>query len=152
MKTKPILLVDQDDVLADFIGAAANSIRLNPAIKFPQCQYKFFENLKPIDDAIESINKLKEYYDVCILTRPSVFNPLCYTEKRVWIEMFLGFDTCRNLILACDKTMVMGDYLIDDNIQTGRFKPTWKHIHFGHGEFKNWKMITEYLIKKATES
>lgn len=151
IKNKKILLVDQDDVLADFLGAFWNDLRKNPAIKFPQSQYKFFENLKPIDDAIESLNILKEYYDVCILTRPSVHNPLCYTEKRVWIEKYLGFDMCYNLIEAYDKTMVMGNYLIDDVIHSGRFKPTWEHIHYGHGEFKNWKDITLYLIKKATE-
>jgi len=150
VKNKKILLVDQDDVLADFVGAFWLSIKNNPSIKFPQSQYKFFENLEPIKDAIESINILKEYYDVCILTKPSIYNPLCYTEKRVWIEKYLGFEMCRNLMLCCDKTMVMGDYLVDDVIHTGRFKPTWEHIRFGHGEFKDWKAITDYLIKKAT--
>ena len=148
MKSKPILLVDQDDVLADFMGAYTNSIRLNPGIKFPQCQYKFFENLEPLENALESIHILQEYYDVCILTRPSVHNPLCYTEKRVWIETHLGFEICVNLILCYDKTMIMGDYLVDDAVHTGRFKPVWEHIHFGYGQFKNWKLVTEYLLNK----
>lgn len=144
-----ILLIDQDDVIADFMGEFWIKLKENPAIKFPQSQYKFFENLKPIKDAIESINILKNYYDVYILTRPSVLNPLCYTEKRVWIEKYLGLEMCKNLMLVYDKTMVMGDYLIDDVIHTGKFKPTWEHIHFGHGEFKDWKTITDYLIKKV---
>lgn len=148
-KLKPLLLVDQDDVLADFLGSFWNALRINPGIKFPQSQYKFFENLKPIEDAIESIHILQEYYDVCILTRPSVHNPLCYTEKRVWIENHLGFDICVNLILCYDKTMVMGDYLVDDVVHSGRYKPVWKHIHFGQGKFRTWKMVTEYLINEA---
>lgn len=149
--TKKILLVDQDDVLADFMGAFWHDLRTNPAIKFPQSQYKFFENLEPIKDSIESIKILQEYYDIYILTRPSVRNPLCYTEKRVWIEKYLGFNMCKNLMIVYDKTMVKGDYLIDDVIHSGVFKPEWKHIHFGSGEFKNWKLITEYLINKANE-
>jgi len=145
---KPILLIDQDDVIADFLGASNAAKEKNPGIQYPQATYKFFENLEPIPGAIESINKLKEFYDVCILTRPSVINPLCYTEKRVWIEEYLGFDMCKNLILCYDKTMVCGDYLIDDNAHKGRFEPTWKHIHFGQGEFKNWEMVTNYLLKQ----
>ena len=94
---KPILLIDQDDVIADFTGAAIDAIRKTPGIQFPQSQYKFFENLDPMPGAVESINKLQEFYDVCILTRPSVRNPLCYTEKRLWVEKYLGFDEAINL-------------------------------------------------------
>ena len=152
-KIKKILLVDQDDVLADFMGAFWIALKKNPAIKYPQSQYKFFENLEPIKDAIESINILKNYYDVLILTRPSVHNPLCYTEKRVWIENHLGFDMCKNLMLVYDKTMIKGDginkiYLIDDVIHSGRNNPEWEHIHFGSEKFKDWKVVTDYLLKE----
>ena len=152
-KTKPVLLIDMDDVAVNFTGSAIDSIRKTPGIQFPQATYKFFENLDPMPGAVESINKLQEFYDVCILTRPSVRNPLCYSEKRVWIENYLGFDLCFNLILCYDKTMIKGDginkiYLIDDNIHSGRFNPSWEHIHVGHGEFKNWEMVTDYLMKE----
>jgi len=145
-KSKPILLIDQDDVIVDFFGAAVIDLRKNPAIKFPQSQYKFFEKLQPIKGAIESIKMLQEHFDVCILTRPSVHNPLCYTEKRVSIETHLGFEICVNLILCYDKTMVMGDYLVDDSIHTGRFKPVWEHIHFGTIEYPDWESVLKYLM------
>lgn len=149
---KKILLIDQDDVMADFLASSSYLKKINPLIQFPQSQYKFFENLEPIEGAIESINFLKQYFDVCILTRPSVRNPLCYTEKRVWVEKHLGYDICNNLILACDKTMVMGDYLIDDVIHSGRFNPTWEHIHFGSEKFPDWNSVVEYLIEIYNET
>lgn len=142
---KQVLLIDMDGVVADFDDAYKKSLEKTPGIKFPQSQYKFFENIEPIKDSIKSIKELEEYYDILILTRPSVINPLSYTEKRIWIEKYFGFDMCKKLILCYDKTMVNGNHLIDDNIQTGRYNPTWNHIHFGKGNFKNWKNITVYL-------
>lgn len=83
--SKEIILIDMDDVLADFTTAKLIAIEKVPSIQIPWCQYKFFENLEPMKDAIESVNILTQYYDVCFLTRPSTKNPLCYTEKRVII-------------------------------------------------------------------
>lgn len=147
-KEKHILLIDQDDVMANFTKAKNEAIKKVPAIRIPWSQYKFFENLEPIEGAIETINELKEYFDVCFLTRPSVINPLSYTEKRVWIEKYFGYEMCKNLILCYDKTMVKGDFLIDDTIQSGRFNSEWEHIHFGSEKFSDWKSIKEYLMKE----
>lgn len=66
---------------------------------------------------------------------------MSYTEKRAWIEKYFGFDACYNLILSYDKTMIMGNYLIDDNIhkytgdRQGRFVPTWKLLQFGSEQY-----------------
>ena len=95
---KQVLLIDMDGVVADFDDAYKKSLEKTPGIKFPQSQYKFFENIEPIKDSIKSIKELEEYYDILILTRPSVIN-----------------------------------------------NPTLNHIHFGKGNFKNWKNITVYL-------
>lgn len=145
---KEILLIDMDDVLVDFTTAKLKAIENVPIIGIPWCQYKFFENLEPMKDAVESVEKLMKYYDICILTRPSVKNPLSYTEKRVWVEKYFGFEMCKNLILCYDKTMVRGNYLIDDNIHKGRFEPSWKHIHFGQKDLSDWKTTTKYFLDK----
>ena len=55
-------------------------------------------------------------YVVHILSAPSVFNPLCYTEKRLWVENYPGFEFVHKLILATNKGLLEGDYLIDDYI------------------------------------
>lgn len=164
IKRKKILLIDQDNVMADFNTAVDEAKIKTPGIEFPQCQYKFFENLEPIRGAIPSINKLSKYYDIIFLTRPSVRNPLCYTEKRMWIEYHFNLGMCYRLVICYDKTGQKGDYLIDDQIHDGvvkydeigilcgRFEPDWQHIHFGHGKFENWSLITEYLIAESKKN
>ena len=134
---KKIVYIDMDNTLCDFRTAYLKALVNNPTQKYPQSEYLFFLNLKPIPNAIEAYNWLKERFIVKILTRPSVRNPLCYTEKRAWVEKYLGLDECENLILCCDKTLLKGDYLIDDCDQEGLFEPEWEHVKFGTEEFKN---------------
>jgi 5'(3')-deoxyribonucleotidase len=141
-----ICYFDMDGVLCDYEGARKLQIDRNPRISFPQSQLKFFENLEPIDGSIDSYFRLKEKYNVMILTKPSYYNPLCYMEKRLWVEKYLGFEECRKLILSRDKTLLRGSYLIDDLEQTGVFKPEWDHIHFKSEKFPNWDSILNYLL------
>ena len=104
-----------------------------------------FRNLEPIENALESYKKLEEYYDVWILTSPSYHNPLCYSEKREWVETYLGLETCRKLIISPNKGLLKGDYLIDDNIHDG-FEG--ELIHFGlNKKYPDWISVLNYLIK-----
>ena len=47
-----------DDVLCDFKTAHKEAIQQNPKIKFPQSQYGFFRNLKPIYGGIRRSHPL----------------------------------------------------------------------------------------------
>jgi len=102
---KKIVYIDMDDTLADFMGAYETARERNPAMMFPQAEYGFFANLEPLEGAIESVQRLldSEYLSPYILTAPSTINPLCYTEKRIWVEQHLGrlhsLRACRRLCL-----------------------------------------------------
>jgi 5'(3')-deoxyribonucleotidase len=138
------IYVDLDDTMCDYSTAFHDAIKRNPDIKQPQSQYDFFRKLKPIKDAIESFLKLSNYFDVWILTRPSMKNPLCYTEKRIWVEENLGYSWVERLIISPDKSLLKGHYLIDDHY--------WKDfegekILFGSEEFPDWKSVMEYFEK-----
>jgi 5'(3')-deoxyribonucleotidase len=109
-KSKKLIYVDMDGVLADFIKDFDKQRAENPEQLYPQSQYGFFMNLKPMKDAIESFKMLENHFDMWILTRPSVQNPLCYTEKAIWIKEKLGFDIQRKTIMCCDKSLLKGDY------------------------------------------
>lgn len=139
------VMIDMDDTLCDFTGAAWEALKKNPAIKFPQSQYGFFTNLKPIEGAISTFQLLNEYYDVWILTRPSYLNPLCYTEKRVWVENHLGIDACKKLILCPDKSLIKADYLIDD-IEHKGFEGEWIKFERIPVDGRDWAGIKEYLL------
>lgn len=148
---KKIIYVDMDDVLCDFKSAHEKAVLLNPKIAFPQSQYGFFRNLTPIEDGIEIVKKLNasEYFMVYILTAPSIRNPLCYIEKRLWIEDHFGFDMVDRLIISPNKGLSKGDYLIDDN-KSGKGQERFEGVllHFGSDDFKNWKQIFNYFTKK----
>ncbi len=118
-----------------------------PEIEFPQSLPGFFENLAPKVNAVDSFLNLADSYDVHILSAPSVYNPLCYTEKRVWVENHLGFEFTHKLILATNKGLLKGDYLIDDYI-AGRGQESFEGelLHFGSEHYPDWNSITTYLL------
>jgi 5'(3')-deoxyribonucleotidase len=83
---KDITYVDLDDTMADFMKSYGIALHREPGVIYPQSQLKFFENLEPIEGAIEGYKKLKEKFNVYILSKPSVYNPLSYTEKILWVQ------------------------------------------------------------------
>jgi len=137
------IFVDMDNTLCDYRGAFKKNLKKNPAVTYPQSQYGFFANLVPIEGAIEAYKKLETQYEVFILTAPSYLNPLCYTEKRVWVEKHLGLATTPNLIICQRKGLLKGDYLIDDH----RY-PAFEgeQLLFGQAPFENWQQVLDYLL------
>ena len=137
-----------DEVLADFYKSYEQKIESNPYIKFPQAEYGFFANLEPIKDSIESVKELINcpLFDVYILTAPSVQNPLCYTEKRVWIEKYFGLEFCKKLILSPNKSLLAGDYLIDDNVD-GKGQEFFEGtvIKYGSSRFPDWLSVRDFF-------
>lgn len=137
-----------DDVLCDFTEAHARDLKQNPSIKFPQSQYGFFRNLKPIVNGVETVNFLNsvEDFSVYILTAPSIRNPLCYVEKRLWIEDHFGLEMVNKLIISPNKGLNKGDYLIDDN-DSGKGQENFegKLLQFGSTESKDWNQILKYF-------
>jgi 5'(3')-deoxyribonucleotidase len=138
--------VDMDGVMCDFLEAYLMWKKNHPQIEYPQSQFGFFSNLKPIENSVEAFKELQKHFDVYILTRPSIYNLMCYTEKADWINRHLGFDVLENLIIACDKSLLKGDYLIDDTVQAGQLDFEGEFIQFASDKFKNWNEILKYLI------
>src|ERR1700677_2810327 len=93
-----------------------------------QKQDHFFLDLEPISGAINALNELENAgYTVFIVSSPSIKNSTCYSDKMIWLLTHMGSKWAKKLILTKDKTLVHGDYLIDDKIIiTGIQKPSWK--------------------------
>jgi 5'(3')-deoxyribonucleotidase len=105
--------------------------------------------LEPLEGAIEGMSTLQTKYDVYILTRPSIKNIHCYTEKAQWIKKYLGESMLENMIICPDKSLVKGNYLIDDDTKNGQTEFEGEHIHFGSDiKFLNWTSVIEYLMNK----
>lgn len=142
-----VIYIDMDGVLADIKKDWMKSLVEKPYVKYPQSVPSFFENLTPVKGAIESVNLLRRIkkYDVWILTAPSVKNPLCYTEKRLWIEKHFDYEFCKRLIICNDKSLLRGHYLIDDNLKgKGQENFLGEVLHFGC-DFIDWEDILKYL-------
>jgi 5'(3')-deoxyribonucleotidase len=145
---KSIVYIDMDDVLCDFKGAYQQARVDEPNIIYPQSQYGFYANLNPIPFGVESVKKLidSDLYEPYILTAPSTKNPLCYTEKRIWVEKYFDLEFTEKLIISPNKSLLKGKYLIDDNA-TGRGQDGFEGllIHFGSTEFPGWKAVMAFL-------
>ena len=152
-ENKKRIFIDMDGVLCNFNKAMLSRFLQNRNLKeltieqeYPQSKVGFFLNLEEMPDAIESFKKLQEKYDVWILTRPSFMNVQCYTEKAQWVMNHLGFDVLKQTIMAGNKSLLKGDYLIDDmnTDHQSEFEGQW--IEFGSDRFPNWKSVIDYLL------
>lgn len=145
MNTKKIIHIDQDDVLCDYKGGYIKGVLEDPMVKYPQSKEGFYLDLEPLPGAVEGVKFLQKHFEVYIATRPSYMNAHCYTEKRIWIEKYLGLETCKNLGLTPNKNLLIGDCLIDDVPWVG-FKG--KQILFGSDEYPNWESVINYFKNK----
>lgn len=138
-----------DDTLCDYSAEWNIKKRANPSIEYPQSVPGFFENLAPIPNAIESVKQLinSDQFDCYILTAPSYKNPLCYTEKRLWIEKHFGLEFCKKLIISTNKGLHKGDYLIDDwGHGKGQENFEGQLVKFGSDEYPNWDIVINFLL------
>jgi len=150
MRDKKIIYIDMDDTLCDYASAYQRIKKTETSVEYPQSLKGFYLGLEPLSDAIETYHWLAEQnrLSVYILTAPSIMNPLCYTEKRLWVEKWLGMEAVDRLIISPRKQLLKGDFLIDDK-QAGRGQDIFegKLIQFGSKAYPNWKIVRHYFAE-----
>jgi len=113
---KKLLYIDLDGVVADFVTAMnAHPLRYQPPYdKDPDTIPGLFKNLKPIKEAISSVNKLldSKKYEVYFLSTAPWNNTSAWTDKRIWLEEQFGDKINRKLILTHNKTWLKATYLL----------------------------------------
>jgi 5'-nucleotidase len=92
----------------------------------------FFADLAPVTGGIDAMKKMVAAgHKVVMCTSDIYMNKTGLADKRAWVEKHLGRDLAKTMIFTRDKTLVRGDYLIDDKPTiTGALTPEWKHIIF----------------------
>lgn len=137
-----LIFVDMDGVLANFDKLRDKEFsETNP---FPQSRVGFFYDLEPMPGAIYGLLELTKKHDTVILTKPSVKNPHCWTEKALWIEEYFGRKQAENMIVTARKELLAptGGYLIDDMTDSGQLAFGDKLIKFNsHKSLDCWNNI-----------
>ena len=105
--------------------------------------------MQPMENAIESYNKLTKHYDVYISSTSPWENESALIDKLRWVKKHLGQIAYKRLILSHHKNLNKGDYLIDDRLKNGAEDFEGEHIHFGQDKFPNWDSVLEYLLDIA---
>ena len=118
---KKIIYIDMDNVLVDFktgIDQLDNDTLIEYEGRLDEVP-NIFSLMNSYNNAIESVEKLSEKYDLY-----------------------------KRLIISHHKNLNAGDYLIDDRPNNGAkdFKGEW--IHFGSESFPDWNSVTRYLLSK----
>jgi 5'-nucleotidase len=132
----------------------------------PECGMKIYDylkdkdlysNIKPILGAVEGVKKLRElkhrvifvtaYFNeqkVECLHRNGLLNEYPYNDER--------WNTATDVIMANDKSLIKGDYLIDDRIENLEkfgsgfvFNQPWNNQICNFPRFYNWDNIVNYF-------
>lgn len=145
---KAILHIDMDCVLADFCkGAEEHGFDRN--MKAPPCMYEqgFFLDLKPVEGSLKAVRALigSGLYDINILTQPLAYSPISYTEKVMWIGKWFP-ELLEKIIMTQDKTLIKGQYLIDDNLKWQGFEGRFVHFDPLKDSKRVWEDIVNELL------
>lgn len=119
---------------------------------WPWSMTGLFKYMLPMKGALDFYEKYSEKCELWFLTRPSIKNIQCYTEKAEWIKRYLGEQGLERLILSPRKDLVIGDILIDDSPKYGQetFQGEW--WQFGTEGLESWekidKKLQQYIYEK----
>lgn len=151
-----LVYVDMDGVLADYAklkdeldleyASSGSSLEERPE-KWHRVIDNFYLDLDPLEGAIEAFHALCEAHEVYILSTPSWYNPHSWTDKRLWVENHLGSVAKKRLILSHNKSLLRGDYLIDDRTANGAAEFPGEHIHFGNDPYHDWDAVLSHLLE-----
>lgn len=143
--TKPIVYIDMDGVLCNFDKRQEELVSLGLNKFKAQNHEQTFKDLEPMPGAIEAWNLLQEKYETYVLSTAMWSNVHAWTDKRVWVEKYLGKSANKKLILSHNKGLLRGDFLIDDRVANGVADFQGLHIHFGTDQFPDWHSVLRFL-------
>ena len=132
---KYTLLIDQDDVLAEYIQGVTQAYneKYNTCISAKECvswdlyqvfgeevetvmhEPDLFRKLEPVKDAIEVFKRLytSNLFEMYIVTAA---NAKSVPAKVEWIKEHLPFFPIDRVIICQRKNMIKGDFLLDDGM------------------------------------
>jgi len=151
-KNKKVLYIDMDNVLVDF-QSGVDALNADLRAKYegaPDEAPGIFALMRPMPGAVEAFNELADLFDTYILSTAPWNNLSAWSDKRLWVETWLGDKARKRLILSHHKNLNAGDYIIDDRTKHGVWQFQGEHLHFGtDARFMDWQSVLPYLRKHA---
>jgi 5'-nucleotidase len=170
------LIVDMDDVIADATGQFIDwyerefGVRVERSVlngkdegegfpdnhailrEFPYRE-NFFRTMKMNEGSGEVLEKLNKKYEVFIVSAAMEF-PKSLSEKLEWLGKHLPFLTWKQFVFCGSKSIVHGDYMIDDlphNLERfngEKFIFSAPHnLHINHfNRFNSWREVGERFL------
>ena len=170
------LIVDMDDVIADATGQFINYYEIEFGVRivreslnhqdeghgFPghhdvvkQFPFRenFFRTMDPNAGSVEVLEELNKKYELFIVSAAMEF-PQSLSEKLAWLKDHFSFLTWKQIVFCGSKTVVHGDYMIDDlayNLEGFKGEPFIfsaphnLHIH-QYNRLNNWKEVGEKFL------
>ncbi len=149
---KKIVYIDMDNVLVDFqsgIDQLEKQVKQEYEGRLDEVS-NIFGLMKPLEGAIDAVQRLAKKYDVYVLSTAPWLNSSAWKDKIEWIQKYFGKDEesvlYKRLVISHRKNLNAGDYLIDDRTKNGASEFKGEHIHFGTEKFPNWDSVLEYLL------
>ncbi|WP_138431641.1 5' nucleotidase, NT5C type [Fodinibius saliphilus] len=143
-----IVYVDMDNVLVDFpwgVDQLSDELKKEYEGDLDEIP-NFFNDLPPIDGAIDGFRALSSEYETYILSTAPWGNPTAWIDKVRWVQRHLPETGYKRLILSHNKHLNRGDYLIDDRTANGAGEFEGEHIQFGKAPFQDWDAVLNYLL------
>lgn len=129
------ILIDMDEVMADAYGKIVQHYveefgPIEPAEYAGKKIYEiakashirdylfepgWFADLEVMADAQRVIKKLQADYEIFIVTSAQEFRH-SLSDKHAWLERHFPFIHWKNYVMCGDKSIVSGDYMIDDKV------------------------------------
>ena len=146
---KKIVFLDMDGPLANFDKAVPPG---TPKGGEPPCMLMpgFFRNLEVVPGAREAVAALLANPDleVFIGSKHSTKNTFSASEKLQWV--LINFPALlKRVVLVCDKKLLRGDVLVDDDKGRWAKKFQGEFLEFDtSAPIESWKRVVEYLCPK----
>jgi 5'(3')-deoxyribonucleotidase len=161
---RPVVLLDCDGILSDFIGAALLALRAESGQVYSRediFTWEVFDSLpaqaqdhkrqvyellkgklgcltmRVYDGAKEGVKRLEELADVVIVTSPFPGSATWASERETWLKNHFGIHHDR-VIHAHNKRHIKGDFFVDDRTS---HVVTWAE-HHPEGRALLWTMRT----------
>jgi 5'(3')-deoxyribonucleotidase len=148
---KKTLYIDMDNVLVDFSSGmdACDPALLKQYEGHPDEIPGIFGLMQPMPGAVEAYRELSEIFDTYIASTAPWNNVQAWTEKRIWVEAYLGEPAQKRLILTHHKNLLRGDFIVDDRTRRGVDRFEGEHVHFGTERFPDWETVLKHLRAQA---